>query len=181
MKKLVALVLVLALASFVSAATIPFTFQAVGGNDVLAGSTITINCVGDTASTGFLIGGVKVTGAVSGVVKGAVSSAFTGVVNAGTQRDGSQQNVWITGVTGTPAGTNTVAPGTFYTFTVKVGAAGSVVIDDFQGSAYTSATRYSSYSGQTIDMAPITLNIVPEPITIALLGLGGLFLRRRMA
>ena len=69
----------------------------------------------------------------------------------------------------TAAGTDPVpAAGTQFTIDIKGEALGTIYVDLVSGSTYA-----SQVGGAT------ALEVVPEPMTIALLGLGGLFLRRR--
>jgi hypothetical protein len=102
--------------------------------------------------------------------------------------------------------TNTVNPDAFYDFT-GAGFDGQVVVladlaipgsvyplmgagvkvDGFKITAGLAGSQIfirSTDPAATADAglySPVTLNVVPEPMTLGLLGLGGLFLRRRLA
>ena len=70
-------------------------------------------------------------------------------------------------VSGTYPESDDVDPGLWYTFTVS------------SGTALGTTEVQLHNSGLTVLLGSIDIAVVPEPMTIALLGLGGLFLRRR--
>ena len=161
MKKLVILMLVLLVSGYASAALSALTS---GGSPVVDGSAIDVTATvdGRMQATGvsyvyeFYIDSGPGTFDVSGVVFNPTAFMFG--------------NGW----TGTPGETFIRASGgTMTGFEVAEGT--SV----FTGLAFTDACVvqvYDKTTATTIDLGTFT---VPEPMTIALLGLGGLFIRRK--
>jgi len=174
MKKLLVLVMVLAMASFASAA---LTLTISGPTELAYGAqgTYTVSYSGDS---------------LSGVDMDIVSNA------------GTQAGMWnISGgvLLATPRVTS-------YDWTAKNTSTGNYEItmfNEFTGAltsplfsfVFTAPAAGTSATISTIDNGSFLLNmdsasfnppsmqvsLVPEPVTIALLGLGGLFLRRRIA
>jgi len=193
MKKFGILMLVLAIASMANGGMLYFeSNEALCTHgytyDVPLNTVITIIVRGDPAAVGFGLGAVQIIGSTTGlfsaVTVGTVNAGFDLSAIVGTARDGSQANVYITGVAGT---TNTTSPkvaaGTFYTYTLTTGSTldGVITIDDYKGTIY-AAPRKTTFDAVELAspyMAPITLHIIPEPMTIVLLGLGGMFMLRR--
>jgi hypothetical protein len=73
---------------------------------------------------------------------------------------------------------------TLYSFTVTIGTGTSngesltLTISDIEAILYSHSTAdYTLYSNLTVNDG--TINVIPEPMTICLLGLGGLLLRRK--
>lgn len=191
MEKLLVTLMVLGLCSVSSA--VPLYYQSgTGSVDVMENTTITINIVSDLNVNTFLTStAITASGTTfSNVALGSVTTLFTLSRNAGVLRNGSVADVWITGETGavnTLESHPAVTAGTVLgTFTLTVGAAGgTITIKDYAGSNFgpPTSSKYTPAGGSltVTDMPDLVLNVIPEPVTIALLGLGGLFLRRRMA
>ncbi|MFI4913382.1 MAG: PEP-CTERM sorting domain-containing protein [Sedimentisphaeraceae bacterium JB056] len=173
MKKLLALVLVLAVAQFASAAI--SWDVADNGNGTFAVSLVT-----DEQVNAVSLPQMVSTGGVFAVDSGAWSPAFTS-----TQPILDLSGFGVSGYGGATA--NITAAGTYTTGTLiamtVTGEAGDVItIGDlaaFGMTAYVSTQAGGQQSLASVGADSFTL--VPEPMTMALLGLGGLFIRRRRA
>ena len=189
MKKLLALVLILVMASSASAVLTSYQgyyFEMVIDAPAVIG-------IGDTVSVEILAGDSVVSEMLSTVLNvdaGATVSALTVSIPGdwswlnsgnGTASDGGDgYNVSLDGTV-----PEAIAAGdSIYSFSFTTLEAGTVTIDAVSGSWSTFAAAvgiddawYSSGAQYGLPYAQIT--VVPEPMTIALLGLGGLFLRRR--
>jgi hypothetical protein len=160
----------------------------------MANSSATINAVADFGVTGLGIGAIAVNGggvSAVGSVNGNLGYHALGTY-AGDLRDGSFNNIVITGIRGSVGlnpGQDIPVPvgGALYSFSVQAGAAGtSIYVDDWSGSGHPFGgapilkTSVSDPTGTNIsDILGLQLSVIPEPMTVVLLGLGGLFLRRR--
>ena len=175
MKKLLILMLILGLASAAHAATMSFD----GGTNITwsgtrweiqQNTTGTVLLEADVAATSFeLQADLAGAGFVSGAV-GTVNATFTSQ-GAGTITGGSLRDVY-------GSGTGSVAAGTaLYDFTILSGG----TVDDVITIVTATGGIPPKYTQlNSVDVTDsMTITIVPEPMTIALLGLGGLFLRRR--
>ena len=199
MKKLLVLALVLGMAT-VSQAAISFTATGAVGNQltVTAGATITINIVADgtcyglemTAvesasvdSSGHATAIVDKGGMISSIALGTGQSwADTAVLADSGNYDGALV-AWAGTYGTTAAGT------TLMSFVYVVGSTpGYWVAPMVEGIANLpfnsvdvadSVGGYGNILNQSDHVLMGGLQLVPEPMTIALLGLGGLFLRRR--
>ena len=201
MKKFLILMLVLAMASSANAATT--TISVVSGGSATAtalkNSTVTVDVVSpDTAVTsGFSCNfGETTTSAnhstatIGTLHDDLTVSASVGVVqNAMTNWPSPPTRyVLIDRIGASPTQGVTVAAGEkLYTFSLAI-PSGALVGDTFTVSAINGtpaiAPPYGPYSVLLDGVAPtawnsLVITVVPEPMTIALLGLGGLFLRRR--
>jgi hypothetical protein len=165
MKKLLTLLLVLGLASAASA-TVSLSLDGVNpiaatGEEIVAGATVSLYVISDDA-TAYMY---DVTLADADATLG-YPSINSNAGNMAGIVDWSGGGVTDYELTAADSGGNILA-GIHFTMDLSpLGAAGT----DFYVQLY-------EYGGPTIDDA--TINVVPEPMTIALLGLGGLFLRRR--
>jgi hypothetical protein len=177
-KKFLIFALVLALCSTASAVSVSLTSGGkstlVQGVDWTVGQTITVDLVVDTSTKSIYVIDFLVPSAVGTASVGAWSAAMPNFVSPGTlDGSGNIRDAGATCPTGSPAAAGTV----LYSFSVVLSDTGLI-------SPYMVGTDYIITGGTTVYASPTGigqngLHIVPEPITIALLGLGGLFLRRR--
>jgi len=92
---------------------------------------------------------------------------------------GNNYGVGTYGAEATVSGTGASVTGTIVSFDVT-GVAGDVLtINDIYGGALASVVSY--LGGASTSLAGVNIPLLPEPMTMALLGLGGLFVRRRNA
>ena len=155
MKKLLILMLVLGMTSLASAVTTVLTDIELWYD----GTTVTV--------VGLNPDGISSTGIYDEAGQGTVGPPYEMLIAAGD----------LAAMTGRPAGYNgvdilamaspvgTVTTGDWFQFGFADGAVGDTM------TIYDYAVSYTDPVG--------TLNLIPEPMTIALLGLGGLFLLRR--
>ena len=189
MKKLVCLMIVLAVVSFASAATVKFDAPGAIAGKVSAaqGEKVVISIIAD-----FDVANLVITiGADGGAAEalGTLNANIKTMPNPGTLRNGSGILIdRISGSQGVQFGDVPVAAyQSLYTFTFV-----APMVDGLYTITYkTGATPFPPppvpYScaidgvGGAIALTSIESLIVdvPEPMTIALLGLGGLFIRRR--
>ena len=184
MKKLLILALVLSVASIANA-----TIGLVASNSSpVAGENITMT-IETTASE--LVGTIQV-----GIIRDDVSGglAATGSFNAlFTTTDVGYNGVtlglgddagdigYISGIVNLP----NYATGTLYTYTYTVSASatnGTVItfsLPDASGDPYYFPSEAGLSTAEVVGISGTSVTVIPEPMTIALLGLGGLFLRRK--
>ncbi len=187
MKKMIA---ILVLCAFVSVSSAAIMFQA--PTEVQAGQTFAINVVADGVTTALAINALTLSGHESFSGNAVSTVAFnTGFFN-GTPAVANTGNVvllTISGAFSTADGVSVppVAGTVLFTMNVTAGAAGTqIVVGDAIGARTALglpagpplATRWN---GEVATLDDFTVNVVPEPMTMALLGLGGLFIRRRRA
>ena len=186
MKKLLIFMLVLGLASTASALTISLTSGGkstlVIGVDVALNGVITVDLKADTPAMG--ISGIdfqntgetiNAVGAWVGFPGGFALVPGTLVPVAGGL-DADIMRASGNAAVGTEAAANTV----LYSFNVTVSGNGTVspvMLPTDVFSTMTGPPPYGYWFGAAITQNALT--IIPEPMTIALLGLGGLLLRRR--
>ena len=185
MKKILALLLVLAVASAAGAASVDLNASSTSVNP---SDEVTITVVADFAA---------ITYAASFKADGGTAKAV-GTVNAGftaSSDDGRLKNsggYLIIATSGNAAlGTSIAAGQSLYTFTyVAPTAAGTYTISspptgtaspDWPGTPPPTLTCEvnGSLGEKVTSIGSVAITVVPEPMTIALLGLGGLLLRRR--
>ena len=173
MKKLLVLMLVLGLASTANA----YIELRIGGSDapttldVVAGATATIQVYDDNTSQLGYIGYIIVESGGDGVLNAAVIESGAGSSAGATAYS---YGGWGAGYTLTAM---TIADdiSTGLHFSITYDATGLSNGDSAVVSLWDGRTTPTAYA----EVDTMNINIVPEPITIALLGLGGLFLRRR--
>ena len=175
MKKLVCLMMVALVGTVASAGTA--SFQASNTN-VLVGEVVSITVIATGNCTNIAI--PQILSDNAGLVSNLVLNAgFNQFPQAGTAVNAG--NSLITGVSGaTPFAfppTPVLAGTALYSFdyTVPAVALGTVITISGAGSL---SFMFDDFS-QSTSLGSTAMTVVPEPITIALLGLGGLFIRRR--
>jgi hypothetical protein len=158
MKKLFVLMLVLGLATAANAA-----LSIVAPATMAPGATVTVAVVDDTGN------------AYTAYIGGIDSTGMSATVNAGPDAAIQQSPAGYAGYYKIQAldfsPPSDILPGTHFIGSLTSGAG------DLDGTVY-SITMYDQQWSGVLDSADVTVRI-PEPITIGLLGLGGLFLRRR--
>ena len=179
MKKVLTLIAVsLMMTSVASAGLVWLEIYGVGtSGDVVAGSDITLNIVADTGVFNMMSANILATVGAASVPSS--HALFTGAFDS----DGFIQNNGVSLITGISLScimdfvTNVPAGEVLYSFTYTVPDAAGTSVDITAGNVN---IAYNDW-GEGTSMGAATLNIVPvpEPMMIALLGLGGLFLRRR--
>lgn len=182
MKKLIALSLVLAVAGLANAG-----WEVSKTTDLVAGDVITISYIADYQVAGLSIRNIadsaSVTGAMSDcfVNAGMTSSRKVGVgiVNAGgklmtnTTQDGLGGGA-VPAIGGTYVEAGQIVAS--FKYTVKAGNNETFTLKFDDGVA---ARGIKSVQNVVSPLAAITLQTIPEPITMGLLSLGALFIRKR--
>ena len=164
MKKLVCLMIVALIGTVASAAVIELLSPATAE----VGDIVTINLYSDVTAGDFTVLSISDGGAGGSASNAVVTAGFDWVIftGPGTLNTGGFLVENATGKTnfGSP-----LVGGILYSFDYTVAAAPIGTIINF--------TADGNVGGTIISGA--AMEVIPEPITIALLGLGGLFLRRR--
>jgi len=177
MRKLVVLLLVFAMASLANAAIVSFSAE-----DYVPGSPITITVSSDELVTGLVLALITDNGFAGTATPGAWDALFT-VADPGYNADdfglgGTGDLIMVTGAI-TPG---FPATGDLYTYTydVPTTATGDITFTVEDAHGYFSSISYMVGDVATpMSITGMEFTSVPEPMTIALLGLGGLFLLRR--
>jgi len=182
MKKLLVLTLVLAVAGLANAAIV---LQA-SSTSVNPGDTITLSIV---ATAGELVQTIDV-GLITDNGAGGLATvgAFNSALNTGTD-NGYNGVDWgfaagdLAALTaGVTLGSPTVyAGGTIYSYQYKVALNASGVISftlpDVSDDVFATSVMLSTQ--EAVGISGTQVNVVPEPMTMGLLALGGLFIRRK--
>ncbi len=163
MKKLLAMILVLGMASLASAGLI-----VEGLEYEVDTSTNTITVTG-TGVTGYLFNLMPDAGVLT---NGVVSSAFTTVNDPGLWAGDYGEMGWA----GASASTTDALGKSGVIFTINFDPGTTEV--SFYESAFMGSSQVNFAGGEVAGLDGFSMAI-PEPMTMALLGLGGLFLRRR--
>ena len=186
MKKYLIALLVLAMATYAAASSV---WLEVDDSDektsYLHSDTITINLVAD-----FAVGSVAI-GRIDGPPTAGPINPFHANFTMAPNQPGTlvnAGNVLISTISiGIPfGGTEAPAGDVLYSFEYHIPdllASTYITIDDVQDSGTSPPTSSliakADYSIMISDVTPLEIHVTPEPMTIALLGLGGLLLRRR--
>jgi hypothetical protein len=200
MRKLLILMLVLGLSAAANAVTVDIIKSgATSTENVNAGDTVAVDIKCDTASSsGFEITLMQSTSSSAGnataTAVGDLHANFTTAFDGNLQNKntdtgtGTTRFILIDRIAGTPGTTAVPADSVFYDFSLKIPAAASVgdtfTVGVAAGQPFITFGPFVPYSYLHDGSAPDTTNnlvltVIPEPATIALLGLGGLLLRRR--
>jgi len=174
MKKLVCFMIVALISAVACAGTVAFQAPAT----VEVGDVVTVTVTGTAGVTSVTLPQIlsSQAGLASNLFLNPLLNQFPTVgtaVNAG--------NVLITGISGaTPMQfppVEVLAGATIYSFDYKVPDVTVGTMIDISG-AGTMYFQFGDFSAVT-QIGSATMEVVPEPMTIALLSLGGLFIRRR--
>jgi len=182
MKRFLTLFLVLAIASVAPAGII--TFQTSNAGPINVGDSVTVSLVADTGVSSVTMGNI-----LGGVVA-SDNAIYAGLLTIpGFHTPGTLVNngtTLINKVIGSVAfQAPAVAAGVaLYSFTWTATAEGVFLFSTNDNSATFTTTSIGFADGTFTGNAGIgseSITVIPEPISIALLGLGGLFIRRRKA
>jgi hypothetical protein len=193
MKKLLIFMLVLGMACVANALSVGIESGGSSTADVLADQVVTVDVTPDFAVEDFLISLGQTTTSAAGEAIGALGTVSTSVFDLSTV-DGYLVNgapvgpyVIMSHVSGiiqegsdlSPAGTSV------YSFTITIPSAASIgdtfTIDDV-GGYINPGYPPTGTNFNTMDVtaaSALVLTVIPEPMTVLLLGLGGLLLMRR--
>jgi len=181
MKRILIFIFALGVISTASATTVDLTCG--GSSDVqvaAAGDTITVDLTLDFASTGIYQIDFVTDGMVSIDAVGAwLAPMDTYGSVAGADFDGTLESNGIFDAYGeTLDGATEVAAGTaIYRFEATVTGEGTIAPQ--MGPNDYSFTLSGGYSGDELTMNGMNVSVIPEPVTVVLLGLGALALSKR--
>lgn len=164
MKKLLVLSLVLAVSAMSSAAWV-----ITAPTEVMAGEVFEIVIANDTGLPGAWFGGLYGSGASAAAGNGLAGEAMFGSLS-GAAYDAAYDGWEIALTHEVAAVVQPIPAGDLFRFTATAGAAGEVYDFEFFDYDVTLDGPVQSFS---------VTSVIPEPMTMGLLGLGALFLRRR--
>jgi len=189
MKKLFVILAVLALASASFAVTLSLDVQTADEKDVYSiGDIVHIDVLSPGTLTQFYIDALKDDAGNSATISGALNAGITTWTSssAGHSSETPGTTLWDYAYGYTSGNAVTIAQGTVlmtYTYTIPNVVQDSITLSAYIDSelGYGDAKWQDNAYNTTTGLGSVTLNLVPEPMTIALLGLGGLFLRRKLS
>jgi len=173
MKKMLILAMVLALATSASAVSVSVVSGGLSAIDVAPGATVVVDLVSDTDCTGIVAFNVSGDAALTLPSNGTFNS-FLDFVTSDALAD---LEAISTATSGSIAAGSSIFSFSFVAPTVV----GTYNIDtgfDADWVSFFDAAAVDQWAN-VVDGDSLAVTVVPEPMTIALLGLGGLFLRRR--
>ncbi len=187
MKKLIVIALILALAPLANATMLRYAGgTGVTYNETLAryevekGETFTINVMSDVATANFVL---NVKSDNHTVLVGLVNDLFNLTNIDGQQFNGVSPVVDLMIYKASGGVSSTSVPNTeiMYSFTAGAGPTEGVVwhFNSMATNGGSGPNQAVKLNGTTIVMSEFAVTVIPEPMTIALLGLGGLFMLRR--
>ena len=193
MKKLLIFILVLAMACVANALSVGIQSGGSGAADVVANQVVTVDVVPDFDVADFLISVGQTTTSAAGEAIGALGTVDSGVFDLSAV-DGFLVNgapvgpyVIMSHVSGIIQTGSDPSPAnvSVYSFSLTIPSAAAIgdifTIDDIGGDINPGLPPTGTNFNNTAvtGASPLVLTVIPEPMTICLLGLGGLLLRRR--
>jgi len=175
MKKLLVLMLVLGMVSAAQALTIDLTLSTTDEHLLVpVGTVITVSFTASDKVTNI----PKIDFTANGTNDNAIAGMGWLVGNAAVSLNGTETGSDILGAKLAQAlGEQYVAGTVLYQFQVTINEGGDIGMANIQVQNPYVAMPPTWYTIGTLNTLPVS--VIPEPMTIALLGLGGLFLRRR--
>jgi len=186
MKKLFVILAVLALASASFAATMALTVKSSDAKTKYdIGDTIHIEILAPGVGCQFYVDAIRDDAGNSATISGSVAGLAWSSSSSGHSSETPGTTLWDYAYGYLPVG-STFASGTLlmtYTYTIPNVVQDTITISAWidEGNGYNPPKWQDSGLNYINGLDSVELNLVPEPMTIALLGLGGLFLRRKLS